>query len=109
VGRGSQAGVVALGGRRAAGLGELTTGVLGFVKFGARKWKQEEINTLERSPLFLLNSKPASQPKKSFVIWPSTTTSPACTTVGRWLRTFPKGSLRGAPGPSPFCISTWTG
>ncbi len=27
--------------------GELTTGVLGFVKFGARKWKQEEINTLE--------------------------------------------------------------
>jgi diguanylate cyclase (GGDEF)-like protein len=27
--------------------GELTTGVLGFVKNGARKWKQEEINTLE--------------------------------------------------------------
>ena len=27
--------------------GEITTGVLGFVKFGARKWKQEEINTLE--------------------------------------------------------------
>ena len=27
--------------------GELTTGVLGFVKFGARKWKHEEINTLE--------------------------------------------------------------
>jgi diguanylate cyclase len=27
--------------------GETTTGVLGFVKFGARKWKQEEINTLE--------------------------------------------------------------
>ncbi|ORA15068.1 putative bifunctional diguanylate cyclase/phosphodiesterase [Mycobacterium asiaticum] len=27
--------------------GEKTTGVLGFVKFGARKWKQEEINTLE--------------------------------------------------------------
>lgn len=27
--------------------GERTTGVLGFVKFGARKWKQEEINTLE--------------------------------------------------------------
>ena len=27
--------------------GEMTTGVLGFVKFGARKWKQEEINTLE--------------------------------------------------------------
>ncbi len=28
--------------------GEVTTGVLGFVKFGARKkWKQEEINTLE--------------------------------------------------------------
>ncbi len=26
---------------------ETTTGVLGFVKFGARKWKQEEINTLE--------------------------------------------------------------
>jgi len=25
----------------------VTTGVLGFVKFGARKWKQEEINTLE--------------------------------------------------------------
>lgn len=23
------------------------TGVLGFIKFGARKWKQEEINTLE--------------------------------------------------------------
>jgi diguanylate cyclase (GGDEF)-like protein len=27
--------------------GEATTGVLGFVKNGARKWKQEEINTLE--------------------------------------------------------------
>ena len=27
--------------------GETTTGVLGFVKNGARKWKQEEINTLE--------------------------------------------------------------
>lgn len=27
--------------------GEITTGVLGFVKFGTRKWKQEEINTLE--------------------------------------------------------------
>ncbi|BCZ23083.1 putative bifunctional diguanylate cyclase/phosphodiesterase [Mycobacterium senriense] len=27
--------------------GDATTGVLGFVKFGARKWKQEEINTLE--------------------------------------------------------------
>jgi diguanylate cyclase (GGDEF)-like protein len=27
--------------------GEITTGVLGFVKFGARKWKQDEINTLE--------------------------------------------------------------
>jgi diguanylate cyclase len=27
--------------------GELTTGVLGFVKFGARKWKQQEITTLE--------------------------------------------------------------
>jgi hypothetical protein len=27
--------------------GEVTTGVLGFVKFGARKWKQSEINTLE--------------------------------------------------------------
>ena len=27
--------------------GEVTTGVLGFVKFGGRKWKQEEINTLE--------------------------------------------------------------
>jgi diguanylate cyclase len=27
--------------------GEITTGVLGFVRFGARKWKQEEINTLE--------------------------------------------------------------
>jgi diguanylate cyclase len=27
--------------------GEITTGVLGFVKFGARKWRQEEINTLE--------------------------------------------------------------
>jgi diguanylate cyclase (GGDEF)-like protein len=27
--------------------GEITTGVLGFVKGGARKWKQEEINTLE--------------------------------------------------------------
>jgi diguanylate cyclase len=25
----------------------VTTGVLGFVKFGARKWKREEINTLE--------------------------------------------------------------
>jgi diguanylate cyclase (GGDEF)-like protein len=27
--------------------GEMTTGVLGFVKNGDRKWKQEEINTLE--------------------------------------------------------------
>ncbi len=27
--------------------GELTTGVLGFVKFGARKWTQQEINSLE--------------------------------------------------------------
>src|SRR5438270_4424183 len=27
--------------------GETTTGVLGFVKNGARRWKQEEINTLE--------------------------------------------------------------
>jgi diguanylate cyclase (GGDEF)-like protein len=27
--------------------GEMTTGVLGFVKYGARKWKQEELNTLE--------------------------------------------------------------
>ncbi len=27
--------------------GEVTTGVLGFVKTGARRWKQEEINTLE--------------------------------------------------------------
>jgi diguanylate cyclase (GGDEF)-like protein len=27
--------------------GGVTTGVLGFVKYGARKWKQEEINTLE--------------------------------------------------------------
>jgi diguanylate cyclase (GGDEF)-like protein len=27
--------------------GEATTGVLGFVRFGARKWRQEEINTLE--------------------------------------------------------------
>ncbi|WP_445163791.1 putative bifunctional diguanylate cyclase/phosphodiesterase [Mycobacterium sp. Dal123C01] len=27
--------------------GEVTTGVLGFVKFGARKWKQAEINALE--------------------------------------------------------------
>lgn len=27
--------------------GETTTGLLGFVKFGARKWLQEEINTLE--------------------------------------------------------------
>jgi diguanylate cyclase len=27
--------------------GEVTTGLLGFVKFGARKWKQAEINTLE--------------------------------------------------------------
>jgi diguanylate cyclase len=27
--------------------GEVTTGVLGFVKFGARKWKQEEIYALE--------------------------------------------------------------
>ncbi len=27
--------------------GEVTSGVLGFVKFGARKWKREEINTLE--------------------------------------------------------------
>ena len=27
--------------------GEVTTGVLGFVKFGARKWTQQEINTLE--------------------------------------------------------------
>ncbi|WP_156686549.1 putative bifunctional diguanylate cyclase/phosphodiesterase [Mycobacterium sp. Marseille-P9652] len=27
--------------------GEATTGVLGFVRYGARKWKQEEINTLE--------------------------------------------------------------
>jgi diguanylate cyclase (GGDEF)-like protein len=26
---------------------DATTGVLGFVKFGARRWKQEEINTLE--------------------------------------------------------------
>ncbi len=27
--------------------GEVTTGILGFVKFSARKWKQEELNTLE--------------------------------------------------------------
>ncbi|MEZ0352127.1 putative bifunctional diguanylate cyclase/phosphodiesterase [Mycobacterium sp. pR1184] len=27
--------------------GEVTTGVLGFVRFGDRKWKQTEINTLE--------------------------------------------------------------
>ncbi|MFZ1175989.1 MAG: bifunctional diguanylate cyclase/phosphodiesterase, partial [Mycobacterium sp.] len=27
--------------------GEVTTGLLGFVKFGTRKWKQEELNTLE--------------------------------------------------------------
>ena len=27
--------------------GEVTTGVLGFVKFGDRKWKPEEINALE--------------------------------------------------------------
>ncbi|SPM41131.1 Predicted signal transduction protein containing a membrane domain, an EAL and a GGDEF domain, partial [Mycobacterium numidiamassiliense] len=27
--------------------GEVTTGVLGFVKFGARRWRQVEINTLE--------------------------------------------------------------
>lgn len=27
--------------------GQATTGVLGFVKFGARKWRHEEINTLE--------------------------------------------------------------
>ncbi|OCB24183.1 hypothetical protein A5675_21390 [Mycobacterium malmoense] len=27
--------------------GETTTGLLGFVKFGARKWEQDEINTLE--------------------------------------------------------------
>jgi diguanylate cyclase (GGDEF)-like protein len=27
--------------------GDMTTGVLGFVKSGARKWKQEELNTLE--------------------------------------------------------------
>lgn len=27
--------------------GDATTGVLGFVKFGARRWKQSEINTLE--------------------------------------------------------------
>ena len=27
--------------------GETTIGLLGFVKFGARKWEQEEINTLE--------------------------------------------------------------
>lgn len=27
--------------------GEVTTGVLGFVRFGARKWKQAEINRLE--------------------------------------------------------------
>ncbi|OBH74731.1 hypothetical protein A5682_02835 [Mycobacterium mantenii] len=27
--------------------GDAVTGVLGFAKFGARKWKQEEINTLE--------------------------------------------------------------
>jgi len=27
--------------------GDTTTGVLAFVKFGARKWKQEEVNTLE--------------------------------------------------------------
>lgn len=27
--------------------GEITTGVLGFVKHGARKWTQQEINTLE--------------------------------------------------------------
>jgi GGDEF domain-containing protein len=27
--------------------GEITTGLLGFAKFGARKWKQAEINTLE--------------------------------------------------------------
>ncbi|WOF20094.1 EAL domain-containing protein [Mycobacterium avium] len=27
--------------------GDATTGVLGFVKFGARRWKPEEINTLE--------------------------------------------------------------
>jgi diguanylate cyclase (GGDEF)-like protein len=27
--------------------GEVTTGLLGFVKFGARKWKQAEINALE--------------------------------------------------------------
>jgi diguanylate cyclase len=27
--------------------GEVTTGVLGFVKFGARRWRQAELNTLE--------------------------------------------------------------
>jgi len=36
-----------LGGGAPLVSGETTTGVLGFVKFGARKWKQQEINTLE--------------------------------------------------------------
>ena len=51
-----------------------TTGVLGFVKHGARKWKQEESTHSRPSLPCSRSSKPASRLKKSFATWPSTTT-----------------------------------
>lgn len=54
--------------------GDATTGVLGFVKFGARRWKPEEINTPRRSPRCSRSCRPASPPRNGFATSPSTTT-----------------------------------
>ncbi len=44
---------VALGCRRTAGFGGVTTGLLGFIKFGGRKWTPKLINTLGAvAPMF---------------------------------------------------------
>ncbi len=55
--------------------GDVTTGVLGFVKFGDREWTPEELNALEGDRVAV---RPGAGPHR----WPRTScaTSPSTTT-----------------------------
>ncbi len=55
--------------------GDLTTGVLGFVKFGDRDWTEAELNALKAiASLFAQVRSARAKPRSSCATWPNTTT-----------------------------------
>lgn len=53
--------------------GEITTGLLGFIKFGDRKWHEAELNALMTIATLFAQCRLASPPRRGFAIWPTMT------------------------------------